>query len=127
MKNKFNKKDLEFYLPERIMRLPKKYVMECIFNEDIQKKWKPKFGDLMIGPTGNAFVISAVYPYHESIGGTMYFFGGGNYSRNGDGVMDSTYCYTANESGKYFHPIKGVIPNSFHSSIRKFRYVPYPY
>lgn len=127
MKNTFKKEDLEFHLPDTVMRLSKKYIMECIFDKKIQESWKPSFGDLMIGPTGNAFVISSVYPYHESIGGTMYFYGGGNCSKDSNGVMDSTYCYTANESGNYFHPLKGIMPNPYHSSIRKFRYVPYPY
>jgi hypothetical protein len=29
-------------------------------------------------------------------------------------VMDSTYCYTANESGIYYHPIKGSQSNCYH-------------
>lgn len=125
---KFDKEKLEFYLNnESFKGLSKKYILDCIFNDDIQKKWRPNVGDVIVGETGNIFVISGVDYLHESLGGNRYYFGGGSCSRNDSGVLDSTYCYTANESGKYIHPIKGEIENSSHSSIREFKYVPYPH
>lgn len=123
----FNKEDLEFFLPDSFKKLSKDYILDCIFNEDIQKNWTPSKGDIMVGCTGNIFVISGVDKLVEKIGGTMYYFGGGSCNRDGGNVLDSTYCFTANESGNYFHPIKGIEPNSNHSSIRDFRYVPYPH
>jgi len=125
--DKFQKEDLEIFLPNTFKGLSKEYLIECIFNKKIQKNWKPTEGDIIIGPTGNIFVISGVDYLHESIGGTNYYFGGGSCNRDGGNVLDSTYCYTANESGKYIHPIKGEQNNPYHSSIRKFRYVPYPH
>lgn len=125
---KFNREDLEFYLPsEPFKGLSKKYILKCIFDEDIQKNWKPGVGDIIVGHTGNIFVISGMSKLHESLGGNMYYFGGASCSRNGSNVMDSTFCYTANEKGIYIHPINGMMDNLYHSSIRDFRYVPYPH
>ena len=126
--NEFNKEDLQFYLTDKPFKgLSKEYIMEAIFKNDIQKKWQPKLGDVIVGCTGNIFVISGVEELHTSLGGTMYYFGGGSCNRNGGNVLDSTYCHTANEDGKYIHPLNGEQQNSYHSSIRKFRYVPYPH
>lgn len=125
---KFKKKDLESYLQNKTFKgLSKKYIMEAIFNKDIQEKWTPQEGDIIVGPTGNIFVISKKESLHSSIGGTRYYFGGGSCNREGGNVLDSTYCFTANESGKYIHPLKGEQENPYHSSIREFRYVPYPH
>lgn len=123
----FNRNDLEFYLPEVFKGLTKSYILECIFNADIQTKWVPSVGDVIVGCTGNIFVISAVENRNADIGGKMYFFGGGSCNRDGGNVLDSTYCYTANESGVYIHPFEGVQTNLYHSSIRDFKYVPYPH
>ena len=124
---KFDKEKLEFYLNDKPFKgLSKNYILDCIFNDDIQKKWTPNVGDVIVGETGNIFVISGVDYLHESLGGNRYYFGGGYCSRNGS-VLDSTYCYTANENGKYIHPIEGDIENLYHSSIREFKYVPYPH
>jgi hypothetical protein len=125
--NKFKKKALEFYLPDNFKGLNKEYLMECIFDKKIQQKWNPGIGDIIVGCTGNIFVISMVDELHESIGGKRYYFGGGSCNRDGGNILDSTYCYTANESGKYIHPIEGEQNNLYHSSIRDFRYVPYPH
>jgi predicted enzyme involved in methoxymalonyl-ACP biosynthesis len=43
------------------------------------------------------------------------------------GILDSTFCYTANESGKKYHPLDGEIEDLYHSSIRDFKFVPYPH
>ena len=123
----FKKEELEFYLPETFKKLSKQYLIDNIFNEEIQKNWIPNIGDIIVGCTGNIFVISVVENLHENIGGTMYYFGGGSCNRNGGNVLDSTFSYTANESGKYYHPIKGEQSKVGHNSIRDFRYVPYPH
>jgi len=123
----FKKEDLDFFLPKSFKRLSKEYLLECVFNEEIQKQWKPAIGDIIVGCTGNVYVIGAVEDLSDSIGGTRYYFGGGSCNRDGGCVLDSTFCYTANESGKFFHPLKGEIENHYHSSIRDFRYVPYPH
>jgi hypothetical protein len=34
----FKKEDLEFYLPDTFKGLSKDYLLECIFNDEIQKK-----------------------------------------------------------------------------------------
>lgn len=123
----FNFESLEFYLPDLFKGLDKKYLLECIFDEEIQRNWKPGIGDIIVGRTGNIFVISNVELLHERIGGTKYYFGGGSCNRNGGNILDETFCFTANESGIYYHPIRGVEENFHHNSIRNFKYVPYPH
>lgn len=124
----FNKEDLEFHLNDKPFKgLSKKYIMEAIFNDAIQNKWQPQVGDIIVGCTGNIFVISGIDRLHEKLGGKRYYFGGSSCNRDGGNVLDSTYCYTANESGKHIHPIDGEKTNLYHSSIRNFRFVPYPH
>lgn len=124
----FNKEDLEFYLKDEPFKgLSKEYILETIFNEDIQKKWQPQIGDIIVGCTGNIFVISGMSALDEKLGGNLYYFGGGSCNRDGGHILDSTYCFTANEDGKFIHPLEGEQENLYHSSIRKFRYVPYPH
>lgn len=124
----FNKEDLEFHLNDELFKgLHKDYIMEAIFNSDIQNKWQPQVGDIIVGCTGNIFVISGLDKLHEKLGGNRYYFGGSSCNRDGGNVLDSTYCYTANEIGKYIHPLNGEQENLYHSSIRDFRYVPYPH
>jgi hypothetical protein len=126
--DKFNKEDLEFYLPDKLFKgLSKNYILEAIFNDDIQSKWNPQVGDIIVGCTGNIFVISGMDHLCEKLGGNKYYFGGSSCNRDGGNVLDSTYCFTANESGKYIHPLKGQQENLYHSSIRNFKYVPYPH
>ncbi len=124
----FIKEDLEFYLNDKPFKgLSKEYIMEAIFNTDIQKNWNPQVGDVIVGCTGNIFVISVIDNLHEILGGKRYYFGGGSCNRDVGNILDSTFCYTANESGKYIHPTKGELDNLYHSSIRDFRFVPYPH
>lgn len=123
----FEKERLKFHLPNFFKGLPKKYIMDCIFNEDIQSKWKPTTGDIIVGCTGNIFVISGMDLLHEELGGVRYYFGGGMCNRNSGNILDETYCYTANKNGKYIHPLEGEQENPYHSSIRDFRFVPYPH
>jgi hypothetical protein len=42
----FKKEDLEFFLPDKFKGLNKKYLLECIFDEEIQKNWIPTMGIL---------------------------------------------------------------------------------
>lgn len=121
----FNKEDLDFFLPDFFKGLSKEYLLECIFDETIQKNWMPTVGDIIVGCTGNVYVISGIDNLHEKLGGKRYYFGSCNHT--GGNILDETYCYTANESGKYYHPTEGEIINSYHSSIRKFKFVPYPH
>lgn len=127
VEDSYDKETLEFFLPDEFKGLSKEYILDCMFDNEIQKNWVPGMGDIIVGPTGNIFVISVVDELHESIGGTRYYYGGGSCNRDGGRVLDSTFYYTANESGIYYHPIKGKIKNYNHSSIREYRYVPYPH
>ena len=117
--DKFIREDLEFYLPETFRELTKEYILECIFNDEIQKNWKPQEGDVMVGCTGNIWVIASKYDYHESIGGTMYFFGG-TIGRIGGVNQSIASCHTMNESGKWIE--EGT--HFGHSSIKNFRFIP---
>lgn len=123
----FIKETLEFHLPDEFKELPKEYIMDCIFDSDIQDKWVPQVGDIIVGCTGNVFVISGMDNLSDKLGGNKYYFGGGCCNRDGGIVMDSTFCFTANESGRYIHPIDGEQNNLYHSSIREFKFVPYPH
>lgn len=124
----FNRENLEFHLKGKSFKgLSDKYILEAIFNIDIQNKWQPQVGDIIVGSTGNIFVISGMDRLNERLGGNRYYFGGSSCNRNGGNVLDSTFCYTANESGKYIHPLDGEQENLDHCSIREFRYVPYPH
>lgn len=124
----FNREDIEFFLSDESFKgLSKEYILDAMFDNDIQKNWKPQIGDIIVGCTGNIFVISGMDRLHEKLGGNMYYFGGSSCNRNGGNVLDSTFCFTANENGKYIHPLNGEEENLNHSSIRDFKFVPYPH
>lgn len=123
----FKRDNLDIFLPKSFKGLDKEYFLDCIFNDGIQNNWIPSLGDIIVGCTGNLFVISGIDELSDSLGGTIYYFGGGSCNRDEGIVLDSTYCYTANMSGKYIHPTEGEQLNYNHSSIRDFRYVPYPH
>lgn len=123
----FDKSELEFYLPDVFKGLDKNYILCCIFDSSIQKNWIPRIGDIIVGCTGNIFVISNIEQLHQDLGGTRYYFGGGSCNKDGGNIADSTYCNTANESGIFYHPLWGEMVNLYHTSIRNFRYVPYPH
>jgi len=131
MEDEFRKDDLLFYLPESFKGLSKEYIMNCIFDESIQKAWIPTVGDVIVGPTGNIFVISAYHHLHGTLGGNLFFFGGGLCNRDGGIIMNETYSSTMNESGKWYgYNNEGKVvekPNSYHSSFKDFRFVPYPH
>lgn len=96
MKTSFNKKDLDFFLPDRFKGLTKEYIMDKVFDKSIQESWIPSVGDIIVGPTGNVFVISDVHSLDKKLGGTLYFFGGSLCNRTGGSIMDKTMCYTMN-------------------------------
>lgn len=128
--NKFIKEDLEFYLPDNFKGMNKEYILNVIFDKKIQKKWTPQVGDVIVGNTGNIFVISSEYNLSEELGGKLFFFGGGLCNRTGGNVMNETYCNTMNKSGKWFDYINGIIKSQTifgHSSWQDFRFIPYPH
>jgi len=123
----FDKDSLNFYLPEKFKGMDKEYMLSCIFNDNIQFEWKPGVGDVIIGITGNIFIISVVDYLSDNLGGTRYYYGGGSCTNINNNILDDTYYYTANERGDYIHPLNGLQKNLNHSSIRDFKYVPYPH
>jgi hypothetical protein len=128
--DKFIKEDLEFHLPDSFKGLTKKYIIDCIFNKKIQKKWTPKIGDLIVGCTGNIFAVSAYHSTHDSLGGDKYFFGGGLCNRDGGDIMDETFCFIMNKDGfHYKYSTIGIIKEEdlYYSKFSDFRYVPYPH
>lgn len=124
----FDRDAIFFFLGlEDFKGMTREYMMDCVFDDEIQRNWTPKKGDVIMGNTANIFVISEVEIRHEDIGGSVFYFGGGSCNRDGGCALDETFCYTANESGKYYHPTMGEQENSNHSSIRDFRFIPYPH
>lgn len=128
--SKFNKKDIEFFLPQTFKGLSKKYMLDCIFDETIQNKWQPEEGDIIVGETGNVFVISGSYPLAETIGGHIYYFGGHSCNRTGGRILDSTACYSMNKGGLVSQFVDNelkMVSKLGHSKISDFRFVPYPH
>lgn len=119
----FNKEDLEFYLPDSFNGLSKTYILNCIFNDDIQRKWQPKIGDIIVGCTGNIFVISSKQHLDEKLGGNLYFFGGSLCSKDGGCMMNSTCSFLMNKDGVKFNDIDVLSVAAFSD----FRYIPYPH
>lgn len=126
-KEKFTFEDLEFHLPDIFKGMSKQYLLERIFDNETQENWKPKIGDVIVGVTGNIFVISSKHHLEETLGGDLFFFGGGLYNRDGVCTLNGTYSFTMNKSGKWIQHTKEEVSNSFHSSFSDFRYVPYPH
>ena len=129
MKKEFNKKELEAYiLEDSFKRLSKQYILDCIFNEEIQNKWEPQEGDIIVGSTGNIFVISGYHDLAEELGGRLWFFGGFLCSRDGGCVMNSEGCYTMNRDGKWIDLVtREEQQNLYHAGMRDYRFVPYPH
>jgi hypothetical protein len=127
----FIKEDLEFHIGKKTFKgLSTNYILEKIFDENIQKKWVPQEGDIIVGCTGNIFVISGKTQICDELGGTTYFFGGDFCDRDGDCFMESNYCYTMNESGIHYKWKEGkavTTKDLYHSSYKDFRFVPYPH
>lgn len=126
----FDRNEIGMFMKNSFKGLSKKYILDAVFNEEIQKNWKPKIGDIIIGPTGNIFVISAEHTSHKEMGGTKFFFGGGLCNRDGGNILNETFCYTMNESGRNYTWVDGEIRpinDPYHGSFREYRYVPYPH
>ncbi len=126
----FDRETIEFFLKDSFKGLSKEYILDKIFDEEIQKNWTPQVGDVMVGCTGNIFVINVIDELHETLGGRRYYFGGGSCNRDGGNILNSTYQFTANESGVYYGWGDSGIEKQDkldHSSIRDFRFVPYPH
>lgn len=130
-KNKFRRDKIKFFLPKSFKGLSREYILDCIFNKEIQSKWYPQEGDIIVTDTGNMYVISGEHNLVEELGGKTFFFGGG-YCVKGEGhIADDTYCFTMNEFGVYYnYDSEGNIKptdNLYHSSWKEFRFVPYPH
>ena len=126
----FNFKDLEFYLPNSFKGMSKDYMLHSIFNETIQRTWKPRVGDVIVGPTGNIFVIAGYHTLVPELGGTAYFFAPVFCSRDGSNVISDTICSVLNESGlKYSYTDIGIkaAEDTYYDSWKNYRYVPYPH
>lgn len=125
---KFEEDTLKFFLPESFKSLSKQYILYCIFNKEIQTNWKPKVGDIIVGSTGNVFVISAKHHLIEKLGGDLFLFGGVLCSRNGGNFMNETTCSTLNRTGILYDIDQKSIENSYnHNTYLNYRYVPYPH
>ncbi|WP_237163329.1 hypothetical protein [Paenibacillus sp. BIHB 4019] len=48
----------------------------------------------------NVYVVSGRFDYHESIGGTRWYFGGGNCVRGYGNRINSTSCFVMNRTGE---------------------------
>lgn len=128
MNPEFIREDLEMYLSDKpFKRLSKEYILYCIFNEDIQNKWTPQVGDIIVGPTGNIFVLAGKHHLIPELGGDTFFFAPGFCSRDGDSFMESTYSSTVNKSGIKYGFGGKPIDDLYHTAFSHFRYVPYPH
>ena len=127
----FNRESIDFFLPNEFKGLNKSYILDCMFNNKIQSKWKPAIGDIIVGDTGNVFVISGHSKLNEKLGGDKFYYGGGSCNRDGGNIMDSTYCYTMNESGINYGYNDAMdiveIQDLYHSGFKNYRFVPYPH
>lgn len=122
---KFKKSDLKYWL-KPFNGLTKKYMMECIFDKELQASWKPKVGDLMCGPTGNIFPIAGKHHLHESLGGPVFFYAPTLCNRDGGNIMNSTHCSLMNETG--FRPDAPFDWDVYTvSKFSDYRWIPYPH
>lgn len=127
--DKFNKEDLEFYLnDDGIKGLSKEYILNCIFDKTIQRNWKPGIGDLIVGETGNIYTITSSFPFHESIGGEHFYFGGGMCVRDGGNFCNETYTMVLTKDGiEYGRDGNPVDFSTTYRSYKNYRYIPYPH
>jgi len=127
----FDRETLEFHMPEIFKGMHKSYMLTKMFDEKIQKKWKPETGDVMVGSTGNIFVISNVEQLHEKLGGDRCYFYGHMCNRTGWNVLNETASHTMNKDGKWIGWSKEgelvEMQNYSHSKQSHFRFVPYPH
>lgn|SRR5574343_507544 len=90
-------KQLEFYLPNEFKGMTKQYILDCYFNDKIQNNWSPNIVDVIVGNTGNIFVISGHHRTTETLGGNIYFFGGFLYAEADSCRMTKHTCYAMNK------------------------------
>lgn len=103
------------------MDLSIEYRQMCLQAQEIQSNWNPIVGDYMISKASycgnnddgctdeypcidclemdNTYVISGQYNYHESVGGTHWFFGGHACVKGNGNMCNDTACYIMTESG----------------------------
>ena len=127
----FNWRTIESFLPVLFKNLSKGYMLDCIFDDEIQKKWKAKVGDIIVNSSGNIFVISSHHCFNEKFGGDTYYFGGGLCDVNGSITTDKTYCFVLNNDGmRYYYDKDFKIVKENHSlffKISDYRFIPYPH
>lgn len=115
MTNEFKRDNLKIYLPDLFCGMDKEYMLNVIFEDTIQKLWKPDVGDIMVTPTGNVFPISGR-------NGDLFMFGGSVCTDKDGGLMKSTRCSVMSESGNI---PEGV--DYFVSKRECFRWIPLPH
>lgn len=118
---------MEFSLRNKSIKgLSNQYILDAIFDKPTQAMWRPQVGDIIVGPTGNIFVIGASQMFYPEIGGEVFFFGGTMAASKGC-TMDTPVCYTMNRGGRFMKPGTPKEGEYFpgHSSWKKFRFVPY--
>lgn len=126
----FNSAQLEIHIPDDVKQrwdVSKEYILDCVFHERMQEEWDPRVGDLMIGPTGNIWIISSKQNFCESFGGPMFFFGGNLCSRDGGCIMNETTCYTMNKDGFWYEWKDGNIVKEktpSHCGFKDMRWIP---
>lgn len=128
----FDEDLLRFHLPKVFKSLTKEYIIECIFNEKIQKKWIPQEGDIIVGPSGNIFTIGTISRRAPEIGGDICLFNPTLCNRDGGAFLNSTYALTFNEDGLWYDfdaDAKAFVgkKNYNHGAKSDFRFVPYPH
>lgn len=95
------------------------YRLMCLKANEIQQQWKPEDGDYMVSKASycgdddcnedtpcssclkmsNLWVISGQYNYHESVGGSHWFFGGSACSKDGGNRANDTHCFIMTNTG----------------------------
>ncbi|GAV11437.1 hypothetical protein [Paenibacillus sp. NAIST15-1] len=95
------------------------YRLMCMKATEIQDLWEPQVGDYLVSKASycyngicepaspcneclemsNVYVVSGKYDFHESIGGTHWYYGGHSCGRGHGSLINSTGCYVMNRSG----------------------------
>lgn len=57
IENKYYKQLLELFLPDEFQGLSKEYIIDNVFNIEIQKKWVPKLGDITVSLMGDLYIL----------------------------------------------------------------------
>lgn len=119
--------NISFLMPESFKGMPKSYMLACAFHPDIQENWQPQTGDVMVGQTGNVFVISGMFTLVEEFGGPLFYFGTHPCATDSS-IMDSNCSFVMNKSGlKHDYSRDALVTHPRYSKISKFRFIPYPH